>query len=63
MLNAFVLFPALFVAFTVKLKVPAADGVPLIVPVEAFSVNPPGKAPSSIAHVIGALPVASMGRL
>ncbi|GHV54580.1 hypothetical protein FACS1894216_14900 [Synergistales bacterium] len=58
MLNAFVLIPALFAAFTVKLKVPAADGVPLIVPVEGFSANPPGKAPLSIVHSLGAPPVA-----
>ncbi|GHV54583.1 hypothetical protein FACS1894216_14920 [Synergistales bacterium] len=46
MLNCFVTLPTLLVAFTVKLKVPAADGVPLIVP-ELFSAKPTGKVPSS----------------
>ncbi|GHV54581.1 hypothetical protein FACS1894216_14910 [Synergistales bacterium] len=58
MLNAFVLLPALFAAFTVKLKVPAADGVPLIVPVE-LNTKPAGKVPLSIAHVTVSLLVAS----
>jgi hypothetical protein len=41
----------LSVTFTVKLKVPAAFGVPAITPVAAVKDNPPGKAPLLIDHV------------
>ena len=49
--------PAEFSARTVKVNVPAAVGVPVIAPVVAFSVNPPGKAPDEMLHVIGAVPL------
>jgi hypothetical protein len=45
---------------TVKLKVPAAVGVPDILPVDAASEMPPGKAPEVILHVYGALPCDAM---
>jgi hypothetical protein len=57
-LSDFVSNPALLVAFTVKLKVPAAVGVPEINPAED-SVNPVGKLPLSNDHVIGVVPVAA----
>ena len=38
---------------TVKADVPAADGVPLIIPVEAARVKPAGKVPSDTVHVTG----------
>ena len=56
--NAFVSFPALFVALTVKLDVPAAVGVPDIMPLEE-SVSPFGKLPLDTVHVIGVVPVAA----
>ena len=56
-LNAFVALPALLVAFTVKLEVPAAVGVPEITP-DAESVKPLGKLPLVSNHVIGVVPVA-----
>jgi len=59
MLSALVAFPALFVALTVKLKVVAVVGVPVIAPVDAFKLRPPGRLPLAIAHVIGAVPVAA----
>ena len=39
------------VARTVKLKVPAAPGVPLMAPLEAFSASPPGNDPVEIAQL------------
>ena len=59
MLSALVAFPALFVALTVKLKVAAVVGVPVIAPVDAFKLRPPGRLPLAIAHVIGVVPVAA----
>src|SRR5271165_4788228 len=44
------------VTFTVKFVVPAAVGVPLIAPVDAFSVNPAGKLPTDIAQLYGVVP-------
>jgi len=44
--------PALLVAVTVKLKVPAADGVPERTPAE-LSVSPPGKVPVDVQVGIG----------
>jgi hypothetical protein len=41
-------FPFLSTAFEVNVKAPAAVGVPLIVPVELFSVKPPGSEPEII---------------
>ena len=57
MLNTLVSLPALLAAFTVKLDVPAAEGVPVMTP-SAESVNPSGKLPFCSVHVIGAVPVA-----
>ena len=57
-LRAFVPFPALLVALTVKLNVPVAVGVPVIAPVAVFKLNPVGSLPLLIAQVIGAVPVA-----
>ena len=37
-------------------EVPAAVGVPLITPVEAFSERPTGKDPVSILHINGGTP-------
>ena len=42
---------ALSVALTVKLDVPAAVGVPLILPVLAFIDKPAGSAPADTLHV------------
>jgi hypothetical protein len=42
---------ALSVALTVKLDVPAAVGVPLIVPVLAFIDKPAGSEPAEMVHV------------
>ena len=58
MLNAFVTFPAEFVALTVKLYVFTAVGVPVIAPVVPFKFKPVGRLPLAIAHVIGVVPVA-----
>ena len=58
MLNSLVLLSAMFVALTVKSKIPAVVGVPKISPVFGFKFNPFGKLPLSIAQVIGAVPVA-----
>jgi len=44
------------VTLTVNEDVPEAVGVPLICPVEAFSVSPPGSKPLAIAQVYGVLP-------
>ena len=61
--NCFELFPAAFVALTVKLDVPAVVGVPEINPVFWFRVKPDGKLPLDIAQVIGGVPVATKYRL
>ena len=58
MLSALVSFPAVFIAMTVKLNVPAANGVPVIAPVDVFKLKPPGRSPTTIIQVIGAVPVA-----
>ena len=54
--------PALLVALTVKVNVPAAVGLPVIVPLLA-SVKPFGKLPLTLVHVIGVVPVAARVRL
>ena len=59
MLRAFVLFPAAFVALTVKLNVPVVVGVPDMTPVEAFKLRPVGSVRAEISQVIGAVPVAA----
>lgn len=46
----------LSVAITVNAKTPAAAGVPLMAPVDAFNVKPDGSEPDVIANVTGALP-------
>ena len=58
MLSLRVALPAVLVALTVKLYVPAAVGVPEITPVAAFKLNPVGRPPLDIAHVIGVVPLA-----
>ena len=59
MLNALVAFPALLVALTEKLDVPAVTGVPDIIPVFTLRLKPVGRLPLAIAQVIGAVPVAA----
>jgi hypothetical protein len=44
------------VAVTVKFDVPAAEGVPEIIPVAASRPNPAGRVPAEIDHVYGAVP-------
>ena len=46
----------LSVTLTVKPKVPAAVGVPLMVPLDGSRVRPGGSAPEAIDHVYGAVP-------
>ncbi len=48
------------VTCTVKLLVPAADGVPLITPVPLFNVNPDGSVPALIPQLYGVLPPAAV---
>src|SRR5258708_33520343 len=48
--------PSASVAVTVKLNVPAAEGGPVIAPVEVFNANPPGRAPAVTAKLTGARP-------
>jgi len=45
---------------TVKVPTPNAEGVPLMMPVEALKFSPPGSAPLVIAQLIGAVPVTAM---
>ncbi len=40
--------PLLSFTVTLKLNLPAVVGVPPIIPLEAFSVNPPGSAPDTV---------------
>ena len=56
--SSFVSLPALLVALTVKVEVPAAVGVPLISPVSLFRLRPVGQSPFSTLHVIGVVPSA-----
>jgi hypothetical protein len=60
--NCFVSLPAALVAFTVKVYVFAAVGVPVIAP-SAERLKPVGNVPLSRLHVIGVSPVASSVRL
>ncbi len=53
------LTPPAFTAVTVKTEVPAAAGVPLMMPVEDPKDKPAGSAPLVTLHVIGAVPVAA----
>ncbi len=48
--------PELSTTFAVKLKVPAAVGVPVIAPVDEFSVRPGGKLPELIEKVYEGTP-------
>ena len=57
-LRLLVVFPAEFVALTVKLNVPAAVGIPVIAPVASFKLRPFGSVPSETDQVIGITPVA-----
>ena len=59
MLRAFILFPAEFVALTVKLKVPIAVGVPEITPVVSFKTKSVGNLPLEIVQLTGVVPVAA----
>jgi len=45
------------VAVTVKLNVPAVEGVPVTAPVEAFSANPGGKLPMTFPRSVGQVPI------
>ena len=56
--SSFVSLPALFSALTVKLAVPAAVGVPLILPVVSFSAKLSGRVPPIMFHVMGVVPSA-----
>ena len=53
-----VLLPAELDAVTVNENVPAADGVPLIMPVDALSDKPVGNDPLDTLHVMGVVPLA-----
>jgi hypothetical protein len=44
------------VTWTVKFDVPAAVGVPLITPVEAFRLNPAGRVPAETDQLYGVVP-------
>ena len=57
-LRLLVVFPATFVALIVKLDVPIAVGIPVIVPVAAFKLKPVGSVPLETDQVIGVVPVA-----
>jgi hypothetical protein len=46
----------LSVTRTLKLNIPLMDGVPLMPPVDAVNVNPPGNAPVTMVQVYGATP-------
>ena len=48
--------PKLSVAVIVKLKLPAADDVPVIAPVDVLSDRPVGKLPAVTVYVYGAVP-------
>jgi hypothetical protein len=57
-LRFIVVFPAAFVAMTVKLNVPVSVGVPVIPPFDAFKLKPVGSVPLLMDQVIGVAPVA-----
>ena len=57
-LSLLVALPAEFAALTVKLNVPDAVGMPVIVPSDALRLKPGGSVPLTIDHVIGVVPVA-----
>ena len=48
--------PVESVTCAVKVNVPAAVGVPVIAPVPAANVRPPGSVPETIEYVYGAVP-------
>ena len=58
MLSSFVSLPALLVALTVKVELPAVVGVPLISPVSLFRLRPSGRAPPLMLHLMGVVPLA-----
>ena len=60
MLRFLVAFPKLLAALTVKLYVPATDGVPVIAPVDWCKYRLVGRLPPAIAQFIGAVPVAAI---
>ena len=51
--------PPALLALAVKVKTPAAVGVPLMMPVEGAKESPAGSAPLVMLHVMGAVPVAA----
>jgi hypothetical protein len=58
-LNGPELEPPALAALAVKVKTPAAVGVPLTIPVEDPKESPAGSVPLVTLHVIGAVPVAA----
>ncbi len=48
---ALLVWAAASVTWAVKLNVPLLVGVPLMVPLDTFKVNPPGSAPVLMLHV------------
>jgi hypothetical protein len=50
-----------FASLTLMEKAPAAVGVPVIAPVEALSVRPPGNVPVATVKVYGATPPVTVG--
>ena len=57
-LSCLELAPPALAALAVKVKTPAAVGVPLTMPVEDAKESPAGSAPPVTLHVMGAVPVA-----
>ena len=51
--------PAVFLAVTVKVKLPAVVGVPEMTPVLVFRLSPPGRLPDAFAQVMVPPPVAA----
>ena len=49
-------FPLASTTFETKVYMPGVVGVPLMTPVELFSVNPGGSDPRTIEYVYGAVP-------
>jgi hypothetical protein len=48
--------PVESITLAVKLAVPVAFGVPVMTPLEAFSINPPGRLPEEMEKVSGGAP-------
>jgi hypothetical protein len=60
--NCLVVFPTELVALTVKLDVPVAVGVPVIVPLDE-RLKPAGNEPLEMLHVMGVVPLAESDAL